>query len=812
MSQKRISDQATGTAIQTGAGMLRDGDRGPVTERDGLTLSEVIASLRRHVLLVLASTAVVGALAAWLVFRELPTYRATAVVKLIDGRRSMTRGLDDTPVDRQEGLDVTRSHVELLKSRALLGSVVDSVGLRLRPAGRKLPLAMLTQVRVDSAAPADTLFLRFSNDDVLVRRGTVETRVPYNIPYNGGGVRFAIKSKPAVDRALLVVAPRAQAVDQLLEDLIVSPRDRTNVVDVGYADVVPEIAQRVVNTLINSFQNVDVQQAQGQSRRRRIFLEEQLREVNAQLAQAEAALSSFRSRQQVFSSRDKLQAEQSALMALDIRRGEIDADRRMYSALLAKLEGPRSERKDDELRALLAAPDFSANPVITQLYTQFSQYQNARDSLTTGEWRATASNPDVARLDQLIVSSEQRLLSAVRGHIATVDARREALEALRANSVTSIEALPQAESAEDRLSRQVASNRLLADRLVEEYQKTRMAEVVEAGQVEIVDLASLPYKRVPRLRALRLLLGLLVGMGIGAVGALLLDSMNARVRGRVDLEDEMQVPVLSVIPQIEIPASANHSLERLSSLIGRRRVPNNRDARSAAGNSTAAGFMSPAGGEAFRMLRSSLKWAQDGAGKTLVISSALSEEGKTTTSANLAVVCALEGKRVLLIDCDLRRPRLHKVFRVPRDPGVAQVLRAGVSPSMAVRDTFITGLSILPAGRFTDTFTDFLGSHPMRELLRTLSEQFDIVIVDTPPVLAVADATAIGPLADGVLFVVGAGATNRRAVEQAIGQLRSAGARVIGAVLNDARGEMERYDRHGYYQYQNSYTQTSGAT
>ena len=787
------------------AGSQNDDVRFVAADREHVTLSDILGSLRRHVFLVLASTALVGGLAGWWVFREVPTYRATAVLKVTDARRSMTRGVDDAPADRPEGLDAMRSQVELLKSRALLATVVDSEGLRLRPDGRGFSAALLAQVNVEPGVVADTFFLRFSDADVVVRNGTSETPVPYGVPYRTSGVSFAVKSKPTVDQAKLVISPREQTIDQLLLDLRISPRERTNVVDVSYADAVPEAAQRVVNRLVTNYQDVDVRQAQGQSRRRRVFLEEQLQEVNTHLARSEAALSAFRSRQQVYSSREKLQAQQTALMALDIRRGELDADRRMYETLMAKLQGPRSERRDDELRAIVAAPDVSANPVIAQLYQQLAQYQNTRDSLTTGEWRSAATNPDVARLDQLISASEQRLVGAVRGHIATVDARREALGTLRTNSVAAIEAMPHAETAEDRLNRQVESNRTLADRLMGEYQKARMAEVVEAGQVEIVDLAALPYRPVARLRVLRLLLGLLIGFGIGSVSALLMESTNARVRRRLDLEEQMRVPVLSVIPRIELPTNGHLSVERLKSMLRGRPQPN--------GTHPAASFMSPAGGEAFRVLRSSLKWTyHDGAGKTLVVSSALSEEGKTTTAANLAVVCALEGKRVLLIDCDLRRPRLHKVFRVPRDPGVAQVLRADLSPSIAVRDTFINGLSILPAGRHTDPFADFLGSDRMRGLLQSFSEQFDVVIVDTPPALAVADAAAVGPLADGVLFVVGAGATDRRAVEQALAQLTSAGARIVGAVLNDTRGEVERYERNGYYQYQNSYARSTTGT
>lgn len=780
--------------------------------RDGVTLASLFGALRRHVALVLVTTTIVGALAAASVFLEMPTYRATAVLRLTESRRTMARALDESSADPRQGINVGLSQAQLLKSRALVGTVVDSEGLRLRPNGRGFSPLLLSNIRVDSAIAADTFYLAFSKDDITVRNGTRTTHLSYGAPYQAAGVSFAITAKPEADKGMLVLWPREITIDRFLARLRVSPRDETDLVEVAFDDEVPRIAQHVVNTLVKAFQNADVQEAQGESRRRRIFLSEQLREIDSQLAQSEQALAAFRSRQEVFSSRDKLQAQQTALMSLDIRQGELTADRRIYENLLQRLQDTLAEGRHDELRTLIAVPEVSANPIIGQLYQQLAQYQTARDSLTTGPWRSAAGNPDVARLDQLISASERRLVGAVRGQIATIDARLEALANLRARNSAEIGTMPRAESDEERLARQVESNRSLADRLKEEFQKARMAEAVQAGQVAIVDLASLPYRAVPRLRTLRLLLGLLLGLTFGAAAALLRDSMNSRVRRRVDLEQEMRIPVLAVIPKIANASDDRFTFRRLSARLVSRNAGDRRDADGPLHGTraqAAMGFMSPAGSEAFRLLRSSLKWTQrDASAKTLLISSALSEEGKTTTSANLAVVYALEGKRVLLIDCDMRRPRLHKVFRVPQNPGVAQVLRAGLDPATAVRDTSFPGLSFLPAGRDADETTDLIGSERMRALLATLSDSFDAIIIDSPPVLGVADAVALGPLVDGVLMVVGAGTTDRHAVEQALGQLAGSGARVVGAVLNDSRGEVERYGNNDYYGYPSSYAKS----
>jgi Mrp family chromosome partitioning ATPase len=228
--------------------------------------------------------------------------------------------------------------------------------------------------------------------------------------------------------------------------------------------------------------------------------------------------------------------------------------------------------------------------------------------------------------------------------------------------------------------------------------------------------------------------------------------------------------------------------------------------------------------EAFRMLRTSLVWADGGEQlRTLVVTSAAPGEGKTITSANLAVTYAYDGLQVLLVDCDIRRPKLHGVFKMPRSPGLLDLLTPATgSPQVGVhaltfngdapdgdvpdpltavlRPTPIRGLTLLTCGALPTNPTNLLSGVRMRALLKELVQRFDLVILDTPPVLATADARILGSISDGVLLVVRAGHTDRLAAQRAQHQLLQAGARLLGVVLNDPGGQISGEGDY-YYPY-----------
>jgi polysaccharide biosynthesis transport protein len=220
--------------------------------------------------------------------------------------------------------------------------------------------------------------------------------------------------------------------------------------------------------------------------------------------------------------------------------------------------------------------------------------------------------------------------------------------------------------------------------------------------------------------------------------------------------------------------------------------------------------------EAFRVLRTGIQYSSvDNPSKTLLIAGPTPREGKTTTAANLAVVMAQAGNRVLLIDADLRRPRMHRLFDLPNRRGLTSLLlefdsaRREEEAKILVREmtqaTLVDGLQLLTSGPVPPNPSELLGSKKMKNLLEMLSGQFDFVIIDSPPILSVTDAAVLSTQVDGTLLVIRANKARRNLVRQATGILRDVNANLIGAVLNAIPERSEAY--RFYYHYQDSYYQ-----
>ncbi len=769
----------------------------------GVSFHQILSVLRRHYVLILAAT-LLGALAGLFLASQSPVYyQASAMLRLAGERQTLTGG-DESPRVLDRSTDPMLSVIQLLRSRAVAGVVVDSLGLQLGSLTPEFRLEDLTQVKVDPRAAGDTLTLTFADSGVTAQRGERSVTAPYGQPVNLGVVQFVVPTRPGVPTAAMMIQPRDVVLDWLTASLLTTHREETDVIDVAFMSDDPRAAQRIVNTTVQAYQSLSVQWARERSRRRREFLAEQLAQTDSTLSRAQAELSSFRSRLQLASSRDKLAAEQSALLELDTRRAELDADKQTFNSLLQRLKTDDEQARAEALRALATSPAMADNPAIGTLYGQLVRYQIRLDSMLTGPWRASQDNPDVVQLRGLARTTQEQLVQAVSGHITALDSRLDALGGLRRQTGASMAILPAMAEEEMRLSRRVEAMANMGDQLRTEFQRARMAEAVEAGDIDVVALAHMPSTPLPSGATVKLLLGLILGLLLGLVVAYILEALNTSVRRPEDLEAALHVPGLAVIPRISSGSrgAASHFRRLLGSGAGKSPRPE-------VGSPLTGTQTFSIGIEAFRNLRTSLIWSDGGDMlKTLVVTSAAPGEGKTLTAANLAVTLAYDGLRVLLVDCDIRRPRVHGLFHLPRAPGLMDLLTSdggrGSRPP-AIRETTVARLSVLPCGSLPMNAANLLSSTRMRVLLDELKETYDIIVLDTPPVLATADAGIVGSLTDGVLLVVRAGATDKNAAQRACQQLANVGARVVGTVLNDPGGEVAK---EGDYYYPYDYAAT----
>jgi tyrosine-protein kinase Etk/Wzc len=764
-----------------------------------VSFRQAIAVVRRRLQLILAITAVGAALGLFLASRDPTTYRASAMLRMAGERQTITGEDDDAAPNLLRSADPMLSIIELLRSRAVAGVVVDSLGLQLVSLTPEFSVEDLDQVKVDPRAAGDSVLVAFREDGVSARRGERGVTAAYGQPVNLGVVQFIARSRPAVETVTLGIRSRESAIDALLVQLLVTRREMTDVIDVAFVAEDPRSAQKVVNTTVQAFQMLNVQWARERSRRKSEFLAEQLAKNDSLLERAQAELSTFRSRQQLASSRDKLAADQAALLQLDGQRAQLDADRQTFSALLGQLKSDDDASREQALRALATSPAMADNPNIGGLYQQLLKYQVRIDSMTTGPWRASATNPDLIQLRALTRSTQDQLVQAVQGHMGAIEARVKALGNLRAQTGASMAILPAMAEEEMRLTRRVEALANMGDNIRMDYQRARMAEAVEAGDIDVVGLAPLPSTPLLNSAALKVALGLILGLALGLVIAYVLEALNTAVRRPEDLEAVLHVPGLAVIPRItDGSRSAQSHFRRL--LSSGKKSPEQPVGSPMTGTQTFS-----IGIEAFRNLRTGLIWSDGGeALRTLVVTSAAPGEGKTMTAANLAVTLAYDGLRVLLVDCDIRRPRIHGLFQLPRAPGLMELLRASSDPDApqprAIRETPVARLSVLTCGALPVNAANLLSGTRMRILLRELQEQFDIIVLDTPPVLATADACIVASLTDGVLLVVRAGTTDKNAAQRAYQQLSNVGARVVGTVLNDPGGEVAKEGDY-YYPY-----------
>lgn len=335
----------------------------------------------------------------------------------------------------------------------------------------------------------------------------------------------------------------------------------------------------------------------------------------------------------------------------------------------------------------------------------------------------------------------------------------------------------------DRIKREADQNQRLYDSVLKRLKDIELSGLLRTSNVRVLDSAR-PSLAPVRPNVLNnvlfsMLFGLLLGIGL----ALALEFLDTTVKNQGDVEEKLGLAFLGLVPSLPVGDPAQAQAKELHM---------HREPRSLIA-------------ECMRAIRTNLLFmSPDKPFRTMVVTSAAPQEGKSTTVINLGVAMAQSGNRVLVIDTDMRRPRLHKAFGVSNEVGVSSLVVGEGDMDAAVKSTEVPNLFVLPCGPVPPNPAELLHTQAFHELLAKLGTKFDRVILDSPPVGAVADAAVLAAQVDGVLLVLKADKTNKDAAKRMVRTLRDVKARIFGAVLNDVNLERSKYGDY-YYGYSYKY-------
>ena len=739
-----------------------------------LNLKEYLFVVLKRKWLIMSIVLIVTTLAMIQAYREPSIYQGATTIRIEQKTSSILQSGSGGIVIGQSDPNFWGTQLSLLRNEALARQVVLRLDLQHNPTffgpqGQNTIFASLKRIFSNDAAPrkSPAPVARPKDDTVQEQELTAEQLTALE-PYE----------------------------DAITSSEVVEPQAQTNLVTIRFTHTDPVLAQKIADTLADVFvENNQALQESGATKTTRT-LAEQIAKYQAQVHDKEQAVFGY--------------AKQFNLPLSDTPGANITQQRvSTYSQQLLQAENEKRTLQaayDSAKNSAdpLAIPEVQKDERIIELRKRLSDLQDKRTALLqkyTPEW------PDVKQLDAQIAAMEEEVKKAPAEVLATMKGKADA-------AATQLKGLQTAYAKESGLTAEqtknvieLASKRadLASDQqylnILNQKQRELMAVSGDTGtKVSVQNYSRLGVLVGPtRVRTIvvAFVLSLLAGIGL----AFLLDFLDDTIKTVDDVDRYINLPALALIPAMRSDKPR---------LRGAEQAPV--DPNEATALAMVKDVRSPIA-ESYRHLRTSLLLSSAGtAPRTILVTSSQPSEGKTTTAINTAFMLAQTGAQVLIIDCDLRRPRLHAHFNISNARGLTNCLAGEASDFDSVIQDYVhlPNLKLLPSGPMPPNPAELLGSEEMRKLLVALSEKFTHVIVDSPPAISFTDASILSTFVDGVILVVHGGRSSRAVVRRAKQQLLDIGAHIFGIVLNNVKIEKTSdYYYGGYYGYYKSSYYTS---
>ncbi|MBS1791858.1 MAG: polysaccharide biosynthesis tyrosine autokinase [Acidobacteria bacterium] len=747
-------------------------------QASGLHLREVMRIIRKRKWLIAVIVAIATILVTVEVFRAPSIYRVHAQMEVLRDSPMIVKAKDQ--VVQFEDSDSLNTKKIIFTSRPLLEDVVILLQLDQNP-------KFIESMKKKSVTEA----VREITSRVSGQKIAEDNRLENDTMIAGQSI--VLQDRTAEESQRL-----APYVNVLKNKLKVEALPESNILEVSFEHTDPELAASIVNTAVDNFikrsWNSRTEQFTGTSD----WLERSTRELKAKVSQAEAALADFTKRNEILTPDGKQTLMAEKLSAMSVQ------------AMKASTERMLNESLYDEVKrgGVNQVPEAFSDPKTAALKQRLGELQVEQSQLSV---KYGPENPKVAEVEQRIKTlqgqitdnrqaMEDKLKADYERSVRNEAELKRSLESAKAETV-------QQNQAGIRFATLQAELDTARNLYTEFLNKTKQADlqlVEQHRNLKVVETADLPNSPVGPQRLRTILIGFLVSLIAGVGLAFFLEYLDNTVKSVEDIERIAQLPTLAVIPSISTISP--------KALSGQRKKGESSRAISVSATPDSAMTISPGNGkltklvtldqlssvvEAYRMLRTSVLLSAAGnPPKTILFTSGQPGEGKTTTAINTAISLSQLGASVLLIDADLRRPTVHRVFKMGQSQGLSTYLSRQVEIDPLVSKLWVQNLSVLPCGPIPPNPAELISSERMRLLLKELGEKYDHILIDSPPLINVTDPVILSTMVDGVILVVQAGRSTRDIVRRARQELGSVGAKIFGVVLNNLDIKREGYDSY----------------
>lgn len=665
-----------------------------------------------------------------------PIYRSTISLQIERDTIKVVDVEGVSPVEGGAGADFYQTQYELLKSRALAQRVASTLALAEGEALEQL------------SPPSPWAALRglFS-----------------------GGSEEAIDDQTEAELA----SRDAAATSFIMRGLTIEPVRNSRLVRVHFDSPDAAFSQRAANALAEAFIASNLERRFDSSAYAKTYLEDRLQELRLKLEDSERELVAFAQKEQIVGSGDS----NGNLSEQDL--GSLNAA--LSQARQDRIKAEARWRQAQASRGTVLLGEIGEASIIKSLQETrgklMADYQDKLRLYKPGFPLMQQLKGQIDEVERQIAAEVGNIKNAIQAEFLAAQEQERLLSEQMSLVKTDVLDLQSRSIQYNILKREVDTNRELYDGLLQRYKEIGVAAGVSNNNISIVDRAQEGYKFKPSL-ARNLALGLLAGLMLGVLLALAFEYLDDTLKAPDDVEKQLGLSVLGVIPLLKAPMTPAKALE---------------DPRSAFA-------------ESYRSVRTALQFATDtGVPRSLLITSSTPSEGKSTTALTLARNFAQLGKRVLIIDADLRNPSLHRILGVDNSSGLSNYLAGAVKATEVIHATDTPGLMYMSTGPLPPNPAELLMGPKMLSLISIAREKFDQLIIDGPPVMGLADAPILGNLANGTLLVVEAGETRIAVARNALKRLLAARAHVVGGLLtkfsSKHAGYGYGYGAYNYYSY-----------